>query len=128
MKSIPTSKKITLLSFVIVLTIFGCKAQNKVADSTLNYTTGEEIKVELEQNITTGYRWVQAANSDSTIVTLVKSEYISNEEIIGGPGKVMFTFKALKPGKTTIELQYARSWESKPAETRTYNFAISAKK
>ena len=83
-------------------------------DAVMNAAVGEELTVTLGSNPTTGFRWSEFAEiSDETIVQQTSHIYIAAEEenIVGGAGKEVWTFEALKKGATTIFMEYGRLWE-----------------
>ena len=62
---------------------------------------------------TTGYQWKLSDDFTEGIVKLVKSEYVAPEtEMRGAGGQEVWTFKALEPGETTVEMEYVRPWET----------------
>lgn len=85
----------------------------------------KEFKIALESNPTTGYSW--EAKFDPEYIKLVNSTYIAyqtNPRIVGSGGVEIFTFKAIKPGKTEITMQYQRPWEGNPIKEVNYNVII----
>ena len=74
---------------------------------------GEEFTIALESNPTTGYRWMLQKELDDKVITLQKTEFEEPESnLLGAPGEERWTFKAVGLGRTTIELRYARPWET----------------
>ncbi|NVM37723.1 MAG: protease inhibitor I42 family protein [Candidatus Lokiarchaeota archaeon] len=72
---------------------------------------GDVIEVSLDSNPSTGYRW--DADFDTDFLKLKEKYYIPLSSKLGGGGKEQFSFLSLKHGKTTITMQYKRSWEKK---------------
>lgn len=97
------------------------------ANTIVQTSVNEEFEVTLDSNPSTGYQW-QVRNIDATIAELVNDEYIPPESgLVGAPGKQVFTFEALKEGKTTIELEYVRPWEPEsPANIYSVDVIVSA--
>ena len=107
------------------------------ADLVIEATAGKEFTISLKSNCTTGFRWQLAKPLDETIVKSVKNEYQAPPQkfcgefpVVGAPGKEVWTFKALKSGKTTIEFKYVRPWEKDkaPAETKSVPVVVKAGK
>lgn len=104
------------------------------ADSVIEVSPGKEFAISLESNISTGYGWQLAKPLDGTIVKSVRNDYQSAPQasdgppLVGAPGKEVWTFKALKSGKTAIDFKYVRSWEKDkaPAETRSFSVRVKA--
>ena len=86
----------------------------------LEINQGGEIQLTLNDNASTGYRW-SLASLDPTLVELVSEEALANPREgggslglpppVGSPGQVVYCFRALRPGRTEITLNYLRSWE-----------------
>ena len=79
---------------------------------------GDIIRITLESNITTGYSWENADKVDKDILALDTNDYVSDpnpEELDGVGGNTVIVYRALKPGKTKIDLVYSQSWD--PSES-----------
>ncbi len=79
-----------------------------------NMGVGQSITLSLASNPTTGYTWNLSDSYDKNIVSLGGEAFSSPVQSprIGQGGRQYYTFKALKPGQTEINLIYARPWES----------------
>ena len=65
-------------------------------------------------NPTTGFQWAETAQiSDETVIYQYEHNFVppDEEDIVGAPGKDVWTFKTLKPGTSTITFNYSRPWE-----------------
>lgn len=89
------------------------KAYDRNTDK-IETKVGEEFSIELESNPTTGYQWQEDFNTRK--LKLVDKKFASSAKTIGASGKEILTFKALEVGKSTIKLNYKRSWESDSLE------------
>jgi inhibitor of cysteine peptidase len=88
-------------------------------------TAGQEFKVTLASNPTTGYKWDLAKPLDEKIVKFVTNEYArSAPQLIGSGGNEVWTFKAAGEGRTEIAMKYIRPWEKDVAPARTTNFMV----
>jgi predicted secreted protein len=94
------------------------------------YTPGKSIAVDqgaqfviaLASNPTTGYSWKAAANDN---VEQVKSKFVQGDSKLMGAGGTQFiTFKATKRGSTTLQVDYARSFEQGTAPAKTESFPV----
>ncbi len=86
---------------------------------------GEEFKVELESNPTTGYDWKMTTTPDPDILGLTQDSYDPPESsAMGAPGTRVWRFQALNAGSTTIVFEYARSWESDTPPAQTHNVSV----
>jgi inhibitor of cysteine peptidase len=93
----------------------------------LEVTVGQEFPITLTSNATTGYHWELSAPPDEAVVKLVTNEYKSPEtRALGAGGQEIWTFRAVGPGRTVINLKYVRPWEKgvAPVETASYEVNV----
>jgi inhibitor of cysteine peptidase len=80
--------------------------------TTLQVAPDDEIVISLESNPTTGYGWHEAEKSQNNgILQLLAKSYESESDAIGSGGVETWTYKAVKAGKTVLELNYLRPFE-----------------
>lgn len=118
-----------ILTILLFLSSYAFAGQKDVSN-TIETTAGEEFIITLDGNATTGYEWQLAKPVDDNLVKLIHSEYIPNKtNLVGSGGKSVWTFKAIRAGKTQIFLKYFRRWEkdTPPAETAAYIVSIHLK-
>jgi len=86
----------------------------------------DSLIVSLCANPTTGFEWKLTELTDPTVLEYESNEYIAPEsaEVAGAAGKEVWSFKVLRPGETTISMEYSRPWEGGEKATRT--FVLSA--
>ncbi|UCD08160.1 MAG: protease inhibitor I42 family protein [Dehalococcoidales bacterium] len=75
---------------------------------------GDKFEITLGSNPTTGFTWPNIAQIiDSDIVKQTNHEFISTDSnaVVGASGKDVWTFRALKKGTTTIQMNYSQSWD-----------------
>jgi len=84
----------------------------EAAGTTVNLHVGETVEVALPGNPTTGFDWGGARSSD--VITLVRdsNESTAGPGIVGAGGVHTFVFKATSAGQDTVQLFYARPWET----------------
>jgi len=125
-------KKIIMMVPVVLL-MAGCtctpKNQCNPTEDPAMITTkvGEEFTITLDSNPTTGYQWKLSDNFTEGIVKLVKSEYMDPEtEMVGVGGNEIWTFKAIEPGETTVDLEYVRPWETgvEPVVVKSFGVTV----
>jgi inhibitor of cysteine peptidase len=76
--------------------------------TTIELKPGDEIAISLESNHSTLYRWHLTGNTDDTVLEFVSSEFVPPDNSgPGKPGTDIWTFRALKPGSSTLTLQYS---------------------
>ena len=89
---------------------------------------GQEFKITLQYNATTGYQWRFAKPPEEKFIKLLGTEYKKpNAKVVGAGGDEVWTFKALAAGKTTLALDYVRPWEKGGKPARSTNFVIVVK-
>ena len=87
---------------------------------------GDEFEIVLKANHTTGYQWRQSQDLDATMLELVGNNYEApTVKRMGAGGQEIWSFKALKNGRTYIFMKYIRPWEeNKPADQKTFTIVI----
>jgi predicted secreted protein len=85
---------------------------------------GEQFKIELESNSSTGYRW-QPLSFDQSMLKLVCSEFLPNiKNQVGSAGIQRFNFQASKKGTTSIKLVYKRAWEVSTMKSNEFSVKV----
>ena len=112
--------------FVCLSLTFALFATAAAADpKPITVGTGQEFKIALESNPSTGNQWLIAKPLDESMVKLLGSEYKRGRPgASGAAGNDVLTFKALGEGKTQIHLKYGRLFERDAGPTRTTNFVV----
>lgn len=96
-----------------------------VVEDTIEARLNKPFTIVVDSNPSTGYTW--KAVFDKKVLKLQKSVYTRPEQQIPGRGgKQTYVFRPVKAGKTTLELQYARTWEKNPAKIMKYLVTIQA--
>jgi len=94
---------------------------------TIKIKAGEDFKIKMSANVTTGYQWFLDENYDKKIVTFVKQEYIAKktaQPMVGSGGTAFFSLKAAQKGTTDLKFQYKRFHEEIAIETKTYQIEV----
>ena len=102
--------------------------QQHVTDE-ITFTVGKGVTIMLCSNPTTGFQWAEEAQiSDPEVVEQVSHEYVApTGDKVGAAGTEKFSFKALKPGTTTVYLEYGRDWEGGEKAEWTCTLTITVK-
>jgi inhibitor of cysteine peptidase len=75
------------------------------AGKSIEVAAGNEFKIIIESNPSTGYHWDLIGALDESIVQFVSRDYRADEPVIpGSGGKDVWVFKAIAAGETTITL------------------------
>lgn len=89
---------------------------------------GEEFRLVLESNPSTGYHWEAMGGLDSQVVELINKYYQSTNEVtlVGGGGVEIWVFRAAGKGETTITLGYYPPSNSgaEPEKTQTFTVIV----
>src|SRR5579863_1187699 len=114
-------KKLLVLFMGSCLLCVGRAAEQKP----ITVAAGQEFKIALESNPSTGNQWLIARPLDEGLLKLLGTEYKRGRSpTIGAGGHEILSFKALGEGKTQIHLKYGRLWEKDDGPTRTTNFVV----
>jgi inhibitor of cysteine peptidase len=98
------------------------------ASKQLTVGAGDTFTVTLCSNATTGFQWSESAQiSDPTVIQQLSHETVAPENtgLVGAPGTEVWTFKALKKGTSTINIEYSRPWEGGEKGTWTFNLTVT---
>ena len=81
----------------------------------------------IASNPTTGYSWKLLNISDKKVIQSLGSKYAAPKtNLVGAGGKETWIFKAIKKGKSQIELGYLRPWEKgiPPVDVKTFEVVV----
>jgi inhibitor of cysteine peptidase len=92
---------------------------------TIEVADGDTFVIGLPANPSTGYAW--SAGDDPDVV-FVSSRQVPGGSQPGASGTQELTFRATKPGMSTLELAYARSFESGIPPAKTAKFPVTVTK
>jgi inhibitor of cysteine peptidase len=104
---------ILLVVTALALTACGGKSteipvpQLEISDpgKSIEVTAGNEFKIIIDSNPSTGYHWELVGALDESIVKLVSNEFRASEPVApGSGGSDVWVFKAIAAGETTITL------------------------
>jgi inhibitor of cysteine peptidase len=93
---------------------------------TIMLEVDQELVVELASNPSTGYSWSFQLTREG-VIAANGSEYEPTEpQLPGSGGRERFRFIAMESGRTALQFDYRRSWETEtpPAETVTYDVVV----
>ena len=94
---------------------------------TITVRPGDSIRIKLKSNRTTGYSWALTGKTDAKVLKSGEVEYKVDDHpagMVGVGGNDYCTFTALAPGKTEIELGYARPWEKDKEPAQTFKVSV----
>lgn len=99
------------------------------SENSFRIAVGEDFRITLGSNPSTGYHWELADPLNESIVQLVGTEYRApeNQSLVGAPGEELWTFRAVGQGRTMIRMKYVRPWEKGAAPAKTAVYAIEVR-
>lgn len=81
---------------------------------------GDQIKITLPGNPTTGYIWKLAAIRVDVLEPGLEPEYVRDSTLPGAGGMFTFRFTARSQGHTKVILAYLRTWEKDMPPVKTF--------
>jgi inhibitor of cysteine peptidase len=94
---------------------------------TVSVPVGARIEIALKGNPTTGYSWGFASIEGDAVEQMGKVEYRTRPHrpgMVGVGGTFSAVLKALKPGRSTVTLHYARPWEKDKPPARSFQITV----
>jgi len=118
-----------VLTFILVTVLLtACSlTKDKGPQVNIEASAGQEFKVIVESNPSTGYHWEMVGDLDPNIVEFVSRDYRANEPVQpGSGGSDIFIFKAVNAGETTITLGSFPPGNNatKPGQTKTFTIVV----
>jgi inhibitor of cysteine peptidase len=115
---------------VLALGTVGCAADADLvvgeADDgeAVEIAKGRTLTVELPGNPTTGFNWL-VAELPECLKAPDEPGFVADSDAIGAGGTITLVFEAVSEGEGTLELEYARAWESvQPLETYSIDVTV----
>lgn len=98
---------------------------------TMELTVGQSDSVVLDGNPTTGFTWniaEQKGDAAEVSLELRHAEPADDEPpLCGAPTPTVVTVTGVKPGSSTITLEYKRAWEKETPALRRVTFEVTVK-
>lgn len=112
---------------IIAVLVLGNVQKGFPSENEIDATLKKPFRIVLSAATgSTGYSWFP--NFDKSLLKLKKSWNEKPEsKLLGAPGRQVFVFVPLKPGKTKIEMTLKRPWESSIVEVKVYSVSIAPK-
>ena len=128
---------------VVSLVLFGCTSGGGggggTAPSSLSVdesqsgqqveiASGGTLTVTLESNKTTGFEWELKSVGDTSVLQSQGGTYNApDSEMVGAGGEEVWTFKAIKPGTSSISMEYSKPWEGGTKAEKTFDLTVVVK-
>ncbi len=113
---------ILILAFIIAIVIQRQAGLQSDDMATLKIKPGENFTLSFDGNPTTGYTWESQFNTN--YIKLNWKKFKPYSKLVGGGGKEMFEFHAIKGGETEIVFIYRRPWEKEVANKKIYKIIV----
>jgi len=94
---------------------------------TVEVAKGSDVKVVLESNPTTGYKWEVKEVDASILKQAGEATFKADSDAMGAGGKETFAFNAVGAGQTTLKMEYRRPWETEAQPAETFAVTIVVK-
>jgi predicted secreted protein len=83
----------------------------------LTVRRGDIVRVVLDENPTTGFRWTVAVSDEAHVAQLGSDLSPGSPARPGAGGRREIRFSAVATGNTSVELQMKRGWSGEVADT-----------
>ena len=144
---IPGALRPLLALLVIGLVAVGCTSANakaaemgascdqfgtqKSITQTTEMAVGDQVKVTLCSNPTTGFAWQAPEISDTAIVSLADKSFgaptSASAPVVGAAGTDYITLKATAKGTSTVVLRYSQPWVGGTSSEWTYTLTVTVR-
>ena len=96
------------------------------ADSgrTVTVSRGTQVMVQLPANPSTGYAWVATISDPSVLHQSGEPVFKPSTSALGADGTYTIWYEAGATGRTTLKLEYLRSWEAGVAPLKTFEVQV----
>ena len=124
---------IMVMGLVLIPLLTNCSVisgvlTDKDNGGSINLKVNDTFQIELGSNVTTGYSWSPAKDTNFEILAIASSEYVQsskNKSMPGSGGYEVFTFNAVKKGQTELVLEYQRPWEDGVEPVNTFKISVT---
>jgi inhibitor of cysteine peptidase len=88
---------------------------------------GQQLRVTLDANPTTGYQWSVDGPLPSQLTQVGSAVYTSHSNAIGGGGSDLWTFVGASAGTGSLKLKYWRSFEPTATPAKTFEVQVDVR-
>lgn len=100
----------------------------KDSGSTQEMSVGQKMRITVEANHTTGYRWDLDGAAPPQLQQAGPPEYVTSATgLMGAGGNEVWTFAASSRGEGGLKLKYWRSFEPTSPPAATFEVAVTVK-
>jgi inhibitor of cysteine peptidase len=130
------AKRVVKLGFIgalLVGSLVGCAPKSAPplelgsADSGSSQTlaVGQQLRVSLDSNPTTGYRWAIDGALPPQLAQVGEPKFTAQSSAIGAGGVELWTFVGRSAGACTLKLKYWRSFEPTATPANAFEAALN---
>ncbi len=124
-------KKSIFVLLALIPLFMGCKEITLSMDDsgkTITVAPGTTIKITLVSNRSTGNIW-HNINYDKALLKQVGEPVYEKSKggLVGAPGKVTYTFKALQSGETNLRMDYGSIHSDNKDSLKEFNIRVVVK-
>ena len=105
-------------------------AQKSITQTT-EVSVGDQVKVTLCSNPSTGFSWQEPEISDTGAVSLADRSFgapvVGAEQVVGAAGTDYITLKATAKGTSTVVLGYSQPWLGGTSSEWTYTLTVTVR-
>ena len=105
-------------------------AQKSITETT-ELSVGDQVKVTLCSNPTTGFAWQEPEISDTGAVRLADKSFgapvAGAAQVVGAAGTDHITLKATAKGTSTVVLRYSQPWAGGTSSAWTYTLTVTVR-
>jgi len=126
----------SFLALAVAMSLVACASRQSVtvtlveaqSGSTVQLEQDDTLVVELETMPTTGFTWEVDALDGAVVQQKGDPEYKGGEPgLVGGSGRLIFTFKAVGRGQTSLDMVYHQPWDPDTPPARTFHASVEVK-
>jgi predicted secreted protein len=103
----------------------------KIITQTTEMAVGDQVKVTLCSNPTTGFSWQEPEISNAAAVSLADKSFgapvAGNGQVVGAAGTDYITLKATAKGTSTVVLRYSQPWLGGTSGEWTYTLTVTVR-
>lgn len=92
--------------------------------STEAMSVGQELRITLDSNPTTGYSWALDGELPPQLEQVGEPVYTAESSALGAGGTEVWAFKAMSSGSGTLRLKYWRSFEPDATPPETFDVTV----
>jgi inhibitor of cysteine peptidase len=124
--------KKVLFFALLILSLASCKKtsidKNADVQSSYQIAVGENFKLHLPSNPSTGYSWQWDNKQLVSVLDTLSHHYDATQpRTVGGGGIETWTFKGVKQGVDSVKLFYRRPWEKTQVADKKIVFIVKVK-